>query len=70
VIAYDELSEQQRTGLTREHWESLSEEQQRLMVSPVCIKGDGRPRVSGGIYCDHHTALLQAGYRARTRLAP
>jgi hypothetical protein len=57
------LTAQQRQGMTRQFWESLSREQQAAFVDRDCIKGDGRRRVSGGVYCDHHTALLQPGYR-------
>jgi hypothetical protein len=63
AVAWDSLSAQQRLGMTEEFWESLSPEQQSALVEDGCVYGDGRPRVSGGIYCDHHTALLQSGYR-------
>jgi hypothetical protein len=63
AVAWKYLSEQQRLGMTEEFWNSLSGEQRSAFVGELCIKGDGRPRVAGGIYCDHHTALLQSGYR-------
>jgi hypothetical protein len=49
--------------MTEEFWRSLSDEQRRAYVSALCVRADGKLRVAGGIYCDHHTALLQAGYR-------
>jgi hypothetical protein len=50
--------------MTREFWESLMPEQQSALVEENCVYGDGRARVPGGVYCDHHTALLQSGYRS------
>jgi hypothetical protein len=63
-VPWGELSEQQRLGMTREFWESLTPEQQSALVERNCVYADGRPRVPGGVYCDHHTALLQSGYRS------
>jgi hypothetical protein len=61
-VPWASLTAQQRLGMTREFWESLSAEQQGAFVDRLCVYADGRPRVSGGIYCDHHTALLQSRY--------
>jgi hypothetical protein len=63
-IPFDNLTAQQRQGMTAAYWNELSPAQQGAFVDRRCIKGDGRPRVPGGIYCDHHTALLQSGYRS------
>jgi hypothetical protein len=62
-VHWHQLSEEQKSGMSREFWQSLSKAQQQALIDPLCIKGDGRERVAGGIYCDHHTALLQSGYR-------
>jgi hypothetical protein len=57
------LTAQQRLGMTEQFWMSLRAEQQHALIETRCLKRDGKARVPGGIYCDHHTALLQARYR-------
>jgi hypothetical protein len=63
-VRWGELTEQQQLGMTEEFWDSLTPEQQSALVERGCAYGDGRARVPGGIYCDHHTALLQPAYRS------
>lgn len=57
--AWEDLSAEQRAGMTEAYWNSLPEANRQAFLEPNCIKGDGRPRVYGSPYCAQHLRELQ-----------
>ena len=57
--AWDNLSPQQRAGMTRRFWDGLPPENQRAFADPFCILHDGNSRIWGSPYCEDHVRRMQ-----------
>lgn len=57
AVPWAELTEDQKKGMMQSYWESLTPEQQRVLVDPICIEPGCKKKrwaPAGAFYCDEH----------------
>lgn len=60
---WEDLTEQQADGMSREFWETLPEAKRRAYVDRYCVGGDGLLRTMGSPYCERHLRDYQEEWR-------
>lgn len=61
--AWEDLSAEQQSGMTREYWNGLSEDERQALIDPQCIEpscGNPRWQAAGSFYCEGHARAHSA----------
>ena len=62
-MSWNELTEEQRAGMTEDYWKGLPEANRQAFLERLCVEGDGRPRALGSPYCEAHLSIHQVEWR-------